>query len=128
VEGECMALNENQSFEAVEKFCYLGDMLSAGGGADTAITTRTSCGWKKFWELAPILTNRKVKLEVKRKLYLGCVRPIIMYASETWEMTNAMMERLRRVEMRMVRWMCGVTLLDKIPSEELKTRLGWKKT
>ena len=47
-----------------------------------------------------------------------------MYASETWEMTNAMMERLRRVEMRMVRWMCGVTWLDKIPSEELKTRMG----
>merc|ERR1711867_209128 len=42
-------------------------------------------------------------------------------------MTNAMMERLRRVEMRMVRWMCGVTLLDKIPSEELKTRMGLDK-
>ena len=63
MEGECMALNENQSLEAVEKFCYLGDLLSAGGGADTAITTRTSCGWKKFWELALILKNRKVKLE-----------------------------------------------------------------
>ena len=95
--------------------------------ADTAISTRTSCGWKKFWELAPILTNKRVKLQVKKKLYLGCVRPIIMYASETWEMTNAMMERLRRVEMRMVRWMCGVTLLDKIPSEELKTRMGLEK-
>ena len=47
------------SFEAVEKFCYLGDLLSAGGGADTAISTRTSCGWKKFWELAPILTNKQ---------------------------------------------------------------------
>ena len=27
----------------------------------------------------------------------------------------------------MVRWMCGVTLLDKIPSEELKTRMGLEK-
>ena len=70
--------------------------------------------------------QKKVKLQVKKKLYLGCVQPIIMYASETWEMTNAMMERLRRVEMRMVRWMCGVTLLDKIPSEELKTRTNFK--
>ena len=34
VEGEHMILNEKDSFEAVEKFCYLGDMLSAGGGAD----------------------------------------------------------------------------------------------
>ena len=32
VEGGHMILNEKDSFEAVEKFCYLGDMLSAGGG------------------------------------------------------------------------------------------------
>ena len=81
--------------------------MSAGGGADTAISTRISCGWKKFWELAPILTNKEVRFYVKRNLYLDSVRPIIMYAAKTWEMTNAMMERLRRVEMRMVRWMCG---------------------
>ena len=122
-----MVMNEVESFETVEKFCYLGDMLSSGGGADTAISTRISCGWKKFWELAPILTNKEVRYYVKKKLYLGCVRPIIMYAAETWEMTNAMIERLRRVEMRMVRWMCGVTLLDRKPSEELKQRLGLDK-
>ena len=98
-----MVMNEVESFETVEKFCYLGDMLSSGEGADTAISTRISCGSKKFWELAPILTNKEVRYYVKRKLYLGCVRPIIMYVAETWEMTNAMMERLRRVEMRMVK-------------------------
>ena len=27
VEGERMVLNEKDSFEAVEKFCYLGDTL-----------------------------------------------------------------------------------------------------
>ena len=107
-----MVMNKVESFETVEKFCYLGDMLSSGGGADTAISTRISCGWMKFWELAPILTNKEVGHYVKRKLYLGCVRPIIMYSTETWEVTKAMMERLRRVDMRMVRWMCGVTLLD----------------
>ena len=127
VDGEKMVMNKVESFETVEKFCYLGDMLSSGGGADTAISTRISCGWMKFWELAPILTNKEVRYYVKKKLYLGCVRPIIMYAAETWEMTNAMMERLRRVEMRMVRWMCGVTLLDRKPSEELKQRLGLDK-
>ena len=38
-----------------------------------------------------------------------------------------MIERLKRVEMRMERWNCGVTMLDKIPSEELKTQMGLKK-
>jgi len=31
---------------------------------------------------------------------------------------------LQRAEMRMVRWMCGVKLKDRLPSKELKERLG----
>ena len=49
-----------------------------------------------------------------------------MYASETWEMTNAVMGRLRRVEMRKLLWMYRVTLFDEIPGEELKTQMGLK--
>ena len=71
VDGKKMFMNEVESFETVEKFCYFGDMLSAGGGADTAISTRISCGWKKFWKLAPIMTTKEVRYHVKRKLYLG---------------------------------------------------------
>jgi len=31
------------SLEKVDKFCYLGDMLDAGGGYDSAVTTRVRC-------------------------------------------------------------------------------------
>ena len=42
----------------MEEFCYLGDMLSAGGGAGEAARTRVKCAWKKFRELSPILTAK----------------------------------------------------------------------
>ena len=32
--------------------------------------------------------------------------------------------RLRRTEMQMVRWMCGASLSDRKPSDELRDRLG----
>ena len=38
-------------------FCYLGDMLSAGGGCALAIATRCSTAWGKFRKLLPILTS-----------------------------------------------------------------------
>ena len=47
----------NSSYEAVQQFCYLGDMLSAGGGAEASSVTRTRCAWKKFRELRPILSH-----------------------------------------------------------------------
>jgi len=31
---------------------------------------------------------------------------------------------LQRAEMRMVRWMCGVKLKDRLPSKELREKLG----
>ena len=37
--------------EVVTSFCYLGDMLSAGGGCEMAVTTRVKTAWKKFREL-----------------------------------------------------------------------------
>ena len=41
-------------------FCYLGDMLSAGGGCALAIATRCSTAWGKFRKLLPILTSKHV--------------------------------------------------------------------
>ena len=36
LEAGCVELDDGSKFELVEKFCYLGDMLCAGGGAEEA--------------------------------------------------------------------------------------------
>ena len=43
--------------EVVASFCYLGDMLSAGGGCEITVTTCVKTAWKKFRELLPVLTS-----------------------------------------------------------------------
>ena len=43
--------------EVVASFCYLGDMLSAGGGCEIAVTTCVKTARKKFRELLPVLTS-----------------------------------------------------------------------
>ena len=40
-----MTLNGGDKCEVVNKFCYLGDMFSVGGGANAAVVTRISSGW-----------------------------------------------------------------------------------
>ena len=41
----------NANLELVDKFCYLGDMLSVDGDADAAVENRTRIGWNKFRQL-----------------------------------------------------------------------------
>jgi len=47
-----------------------------------------------------------------------------MHGSETWSVRKENVVELQRAEMRMVRWMCGVMLKDRLPSKELRERLG----
>jgi len=52
----------NANMELVDKFCYLGDMLSVDGDADAAVETRNRIGWNKFRQLLPLLTNKDISL------------------------------------------------------------------
>jgi hypothetical protein len=60
-------IGKGVELEKVRKFCYLGDMLDADGGVDSAVTNRIRCAWNKFRELAPFLTAKRVSLQVKGK-------------------------------------------------------------
>jgi hypothetical protein len=112
--------------ERVGKFCYLGDTLNADGGSDLAITTRIRCAWKKFRELTPILAAKRLSLRLKRKVYESCVRTCMTYGSETWVMKRQQEVRLERTEMKMIRWMCGVSLMEKNTNVKLRERIGIK--
>ena len=46
----------NSDCKRVNKFCYSGDMLSAGGGAEASSIIRIRTGWKKFSELLQLFT------------------------------------------------------------------------
>ena len=43
-----MDIGASAKLELVDKFCYLGDMLSVDGDADAAVEARIRIGWNKF--------------------------------------------------------------------------------
>ena len=124
VDQATLSLDGVGNFDFVNKFCYLGDMIGAGGGAEEASRARVRSAWCKFRELAPILTKRGASLIVKGKLYSACVRSVMVYGSETWATRVEDMNRLLKAERMMVRSMCGVSLKDGKSSAELLSRLG----
>src|SRR2546425_1515899 len=113
-----------EELEVVDKFCYLGDVIGKGGGAEEASRTRVRCAWGKFRDLRKLLAARGASLRVKEKIYRACVQRVLVYGSETWPMKVNDMQRFVRTENSMGRWMFGVTLKDRRPSEELRRGLG----
>ena len=115
----------NEKLEVVPEFCYLGDMLSAGGGCELAAITRCKCAWGKFRQLLPLLTNRQVPLLTRGKVYSSCVRSVMLHhAAETWAMKADTLNRLRRNDRAMIRWICNVKAKDEVSSDSLLTKLG----
>jgi len=66
-------IGASANLEVVDKFCYLGDMLSVDGGADAAVEARIRIGWNKFRQLVPLLTIRDISLIRRGRLYSSCV-------------------------------------------------------
>ena len=114
----------NEKLEVVPEFCYLGDMLSAGGGCELAAITRCKCAWGKFRQLLPLLTNRHLPLLTRAKVYSSCVRSVMLHAAETWAMKVDTLNRLRRNDCGMICWICNVRAKDEVSSDSLLTKLG----
>ena len=112
------------TLEVVDEFCYLGDMIGAGGGCENAIITRCSVAWGKFRKLLPILSSRHIPFTVRGRVFNACVRSAMLHGSETWGPKSKDQQRLRRNDRAMVRWICGVKPQDNSSYEQLLSKLG----
>ena len=111
--------------EVVASFCYLGDMLSAGGGCEMAVTTLVKTAWKKFRELLPVLTSRHLSYKTRGHVYSSCVRRAMLHASETWPLTKTNLQRLQRNDRAIIRQICSIKPEDvaRVRSSELLAKL-----
>jgi len=60
------------------------------------------------------LTNKDVSLPFKRKLYTR--RVLTLHGNEMWPVKKENKLTLRRAEMRMIKWMCGINNRSRVAS------------
>ena len=89
---------DGDEYEIVDKLCYLGDMLSQEGGCEHAILKRIQTGWLKFRELSGLLIGKGMSLRVKGIIYTTCIRPAMLYGSETWPTKIEDIRKMQRSE------------------------------
>ena len=64
--------------------------------------------------------RQKDARETEGKSYTTVIRPAMLYGAETCATTKRQEKRIEVTEMRMLRWMCGVTRKDKIRNEHIR--------
>ena len=109
-----------EEVERVTHFKYLGTSIEEEGGMETEIAKRVGAGWMNWKKCSRVLCDKRMPVKLKGKVYRTVVRPAMLYGAETWETTKRQESRIEVNEMRMLRWMCGVTRKDKIRNEHIR--------
>lgn len=111
---------DGEEIKRVDKFKYLGSVMDEGGDMEKEVQHRIQAGWNNWRAASGVLCDRKVPLRLKGKFHKTVVRPAMLYGTEAASMKKTEEKRMDAAEMRMLRWMCGVTREDRIRNEYIR--------
>ena len=114
---------EKEKLEAVSEFCYLGDMLSAGGRCELAAVTPCKCDKGKFCNLpTPFSPTAVGPLQT---IYDSLrVKNVMLHAVETWAMAAATQNSLWRNELAKIHWICNLKVRDEFTYDSILSKPG----
>ncbi|KAK6761264.1 hypothetical protein RB195_022359 [Necator americanus] len=98
---------DGQPIKLVDEFCYLGCTLKNNGSYERSVQQRCAKATSAFNSLTKCLWSTPITNEVKLRVYLPAIRPIMMYGSETWATPSRVMEKLCCTERKLLRHLLG---------------------
>ena len=119
VETKSYIETEMVNLPTVQSFKYLGSKIDRRGGVSKDAENRVANAWSKWRELDGVICDKKVPTKLKILIYQTVIRPTLLYGCETWPMSVKDERRMATTEMRMVRWVMGVSLLKLRRNEEI---------
>ena len=92
------------------------------GGCSYTVSKCIVSLWKAFRKLLLILTNCAIRTNLSRNAFNICLIKVLWYGSKTWPFVTV--QQLVTADSGMIRWICAVSLKDRIPMTDLLLRLG----
>nr|XP_027229376.1 uncharacterized protein LOC113821128 [Penaeus vannamei] len=108
---------EGRRIQQSTEYKYLGSVFTEGG-TEQAVRQRVKEVWRKWTEVTGIVLDKKIPLKLKIMVYKTILRPVLLYRAETWALRRKEENLLERMEMRMVRWIAGISLRERRESAD----------
>ena len=114
---------DGKKIEEVDKYVYLGKMVTKDHDKVQEMKRRIGQGWSAFCKL-DIMRDKNVPMRLKRKEFKECVLPVMTYGCETWSLSNTQIEKRITTQREMKRVLVGVTLKDKKSINWIRNQSG----
>jgi len=99
----CNIKLDGKELAQVEKFKYLGALITADGRCLAEIKSRICQAKATFQNMRHILTNKKLPLDLRKRILQCYVEPVLLYACETWTLNAQTRKQLEATEMWFLR-------------------------
>jgi hypothetical protein len=94
-------------FEGISRFTYLGSVLTESNSIIAEINERIKKGNATYYKNRKSLTSKLLTRNIKLRLYLTLIRPIVTYGAETWAETENELQKLLIFERKILRKIYG---------------------
>nr|CDJ92556.1 RNA-directed DNA polymerase (reverse transcriptase) domain containing protein [Haemonchus contortus] len=101
-----------EEIELVSPFIYLGQLVCFPQYRGQEVNRRISAAWSISRKVRALLRSQMTPTTTKRHFFHKCVLPTPVYGCETWALTKAAEDRIRRCQRRTERQMLGLRLLS----------------
>ena len=103
--------------KVVDKFCYLGNVLSSDAGIDDDIGNRLGKAGAAFGRLTKRLwDDHGIRLSTKIAVYRAVVLTTLLYGCETWTLYRCQILKLDQFHMRCLRKIANIKWQEMIPN------------
>ena len=109
--------------DVVDSFTYLGAKITSQHDSSTDINARIGKASGVFARLRkPLWSQGRISLRTKMRVFNVCVMSTALYSCETWTILSNDMKQLEVFQMRCLRSILGVSLLDRITNVQIRAR------
>ena len=108
-----------ENIKEVDKFTYLGSVVSKDGGTDEDIKSRINKARYTFNTLRPIWKSTALSLHNKIRIFNTNVKSVLLYGSETWRVTNTSTHKLQTFVNRCLRSILRIRWPEVVSNERL---------
>ena len=123
---QCKVKIGDEEIKRVEKFNYLGSLITSDGKCDTEIKKRIAMAKDTFEKLSNIFKDRKLNIK-KNKLLKCYVHSVLLYGSECWTISPTIENNLKATEMWFYRRVMRISWKDQVSNEEVLGKGKYRK-
>lgn len=116
----------DERVEQVKEFVYLGSKLTSDGKCDSDIERRVVAGNHVNGALHNFMKSQSVSKKARMAVHRGVLVPTLMYGSECWVWQKKHESMINAVEMRSLRSMSGISIMDKVRNSVIRESCGLK--